>query len=44
LGRGRNIYVTNPKFHITVKDRMDDAKLKYTPKAVWKKGTEVYVE
>ncbi|KAF5340127.1 hypothetical protein D9758_013148 [Tetrapyrgos nigripes] len=41
LGRGRAIVYNNPKFHKTVQERMNDASLKYTPKARWEKGTEV---
>ncbi|KAF7987004.1 hypothetical protein HWV62_91 [Athelia sp. TMB] len=49
LGKGRNIPCCDgqgggPKFHVSVKERMEDQALKYTPKAVWKKGSEVYVE
>ncbi|KIM40908.1 hypothetical protein M413DRAFT_445679 [Hebeloma cylindrosporum] len=42
LGRGRTIVDPQPNFHITVKTRMTSA-LKYTPKAKWKAGTEVYL-
>lgn len=45
LGRGRRITDDrHPKFHVTVKQRMEDKSLKYKPKATWKKGTEIYVE
>ncbi|KDQ62719.1 hypothetical protein JAAARDRAFT_171302 [Jaapia argillacea MUCL 33604] len=44
LGRGRQICAPHPNFHITVQERMQDKALKYSPKAVWKKGTETYVE
>jgi len=43
LGRGRAIVQSGPKFHNTVKDRMEDKELGYAPKARWDKGTEVYV-
>ncbi|EJF63499.1 hypothetical protein DICSQDRAFT_154002 [Dichomitus squalens LYAD-421 SS1] len=43
LGRGRTL-PDNPKFHITVKERMEDADLKYKPRAVWTAGTETYVQ
>lgn len=43
FGRGRTIYQQNPLFHITVKERMADKALKYTPKAIWTPGTESYV-
>ena len=42
LGRGRQL-PDAPKFHITVKQRMEDASLKYTPRAKWTAGTEIYV-
>ncbi|KAJ7740261.1 hypothetical protein DFH07DRAFT_982833 [Mycena maculata] len=44
LGKGRVIPDAQPKFHHTVKERMANAALKYTPKAQWTKGNEVYVE
>ncbi|KAK1230821.1 hypothetical protein PQX77_006093 [Marasmius sp. AFHP31] len=44
LGRGRKIEDEHPKFHVTVRERMKDPKLKYKPNARWKEGTEVYVE
>ncbi|EEB98895.1 hypothetical protein MPER_01518, partial [Moniliophthora perniciosa FA553] len=43
-GRGRKIEEEKPKFHLTVKERMEDPNLKYKPNATWKQGTEVYVE
>ncbi|PIL22453.1 hypothetical protein GSI_15141 [Ganoderma sinense ZZ0214-1] len=43
LGRGRDL-PNKPKFHVTVKERMEDADLKYTPRAKWTAGTEIYVE
>lgn len=43
LGRGRQIPDTAPKFHYTVKERMEDAAFKYKPKAKWTVGTETYV-
>lgn len=43
LGRGRHL-PQKPIFHITVQERMNDAALKYTPKAVWPHGTEIYVQ
>ncbi|KAG5645997.1 hypothetical protein DXG03_004599 [Asterophora parasitica] len=42
LGRGRKIQDANPKFHATVKLRMEDLTRKYKPKAVWTAGTEQY--
>ncbi|EIN07594.1 hypothetical protein PUNSTDRAFT_103627 [Punctularia strigosozonata HHB-11173 SS5] len=44
LGRGRVINDPAPNFHVTVKARVQDTSLKYTPRARWAKGTEVYVE
>ncbi|KAI0333677.1 hypothetical protein GY45DRAFT_1244065 [Cubamyces sp. BRFM 1775] len=45
LGRGRDIPTdAPPKFHVTVRERMQDTTLKYTPKAKWTPGTEVYVD
>ncbi|KAH8104644.1 hypothetical protein BXZ70DRAFT_601721 [Cristinia sonorae] len=44
LGKGRRIPDIDPKFHRSVQERMADDNLKYTPKAVWKKGTEQYVD
>ncbi|KAI0365700.1 hypothetical protein BV20DRAFT_953672 [Pilatotrama ljubarskyi] len=45
LGRGRQVPLdVQPKFHVTVRERMQDPNLKYTPKAQWKAGTEVYVD
>ncbi|TFY76082.1 hypothetical protein EWM64_g7930 [Hericium alpestre] len=43
LGRGRFV-PANPKFHHSVKLRMEDPNLKYTPKAKYVKGTETYVD
>lgn len=43
LGKGRNIWDDGPTFHQSVKDRMEDPKLKYKPRAIWKAGTETYV-
>ncbi|KZT42652.1 hypothetical protein SISSUDRAFT_979749 [Sistotremastrum suecicum HHB10207 ss-3] len=33
LGRGREIHVPNPNFSVSVKERMNDPKLKYKPRA-----------
>jgi hypothetical protein len=44
LGKGREVLDVNPYFHTTVKTRMEDAKLKYKPKAKWNHGTETYVD
>ena len=44
LGRGRQISDVKPKFHVSVKERMEDQNLKYTPRAKWTAGTESYVE
>ena len=45
MGRGRDVPTdAPPKFHVTVRERMQDPTLKYTPKAKWTPGTEVYVD
>ncbi|KAJ3754777.1 hypothetical protein EV360DRAFT_96434 [Lentinula raphanica] len=44
LGRGRQIYLPKPYFHVTVRHREEDQALGYKPKARWQKGTEIYVE
>lgn len=44
LGAGRLIPTACPNFHITVKERMADATLKWKPKAQYTPGTEVFVE
>jgi hypothetical protein len=48
LGKGRFVPTRRlddgPKFHVSVKQRMEDKALNYKPKAIWKPGTEVYVE
>jgi hypothetical protein len=41
LFRGRRV-PPNPVFHTSVKIRMDDARLKYKPKAHYEKDTETY--
>ncbi|EMD39907.1 hypothetical protein CERSUDRAFT_81231 [Gelatoporia subvermispora B] len=43
LGKGRYIPYSQPNFHVSVKERMADTALKYTPRARWTKGSEVYV-
>ncbi|OCH91234.1 hypothetical protein OBBRIDRAFT_834390 [Obba rivulosa] len=43
LGKGRYIPYAKPNFHISVKERMADTSLDYTPRARWTKGSEVYV-
>ncbi|THH16718.1 hypothetical protein EW146_g3969 [Bondarzewia mesenterica] len=43
LGRGRWV-PDQPKFHESVKIRISDASLKYTPRARYAKGTEIYVK
>ena len=44
LGRGRYVNKAGPLlFHETVRMRMQDTTLKYTPKAQYEKGTETYV-
>ena len=43
LGKGRYIPDANPKFHESVKDRINDKALNYKPRAIWKQGTETYV-
>ncbi|EGN98587.1 hypothetical protein SERLA73DRAFT_169524 [Serpula lacrymans var. lacrymans S7.3] len=43
LGRGRYIPDPIPKFHYTVKDRMDDKTLNYKPRAVYENGKECFV-
>lgn len=42
FGKGRPIPDVNPVFHESVKERMADPTLKYTPKAIWSKNSEVY--
>ncbi|KAF9465244.1 hypothetical protein BDZ94DRAFT_1234674 [Collybia nuda] len=42
LGKGREIQDSHPLFHATVKRRMESS-LKYSPRALWTKGSEVYV-
>ncbi|EMD39825.1 hypothetical protein CERSUDRAFT_81159 [Gelatoporia subvermispora B] len=42
LGKGRYIPYAQPNFHVSVKERMADASLKYIPRARWTKGSEVY--
>ena len=42
LGRGRYT-PSQPKFHESVKVRMEDVALKYAPRAIYDKGTETYV-
>lgn len=44
LGRGREIPDIKPKFHVTVRQRMQDPNLQYKPRAVWTAGTETYVQ
>ncbi|KAJ2976403.1 hypothetical protein NUW54_g11571 [Trametes sanguinea] len=44
MGRGREIpQDTPPNFHVTVRERMQDPSLKYTPRAKYTLGKEVYV-
>ncbi|KAI0822340.1 hypothetical protein BC628DRAFT_1327757 [Trametes gibbosa] len=44
LGRGRQAPVDQPMLiHETVRERMQDPNLKYTPRTKWKRGTEIYV-
>lgn len=44
LGRGRQVPVDAPlKIHETVRERMQDPSLKYTPRAKWTAGTETWV-
>jgi len=43
-GRGRQIEDVQPKFHASVKERMEAQALAYTPKATWTAGSEIYVE
>ncbi|OSD07307.1 hypothetical protein PYCCODRAFT_1463594 [Trametes coccinea BRFM310] len=44
MGRGREIpQDTPPNFHVTVRERMQDPSLKYTPRAKYAQGKEVYV-
>ncbi|KAI0030542.1 hypothetical protein K488DRAFT_53987 [Vararia minispora EC-137] len=43
LGEGRGI-PDGPLLHESVKRRMDNEKMKYTPRARWKVGTETYVD
>ncbi|KAI0293299.1 hypothetical protein B0F90DRAFT_1643195 [Multifurca ochricompacta] len=42
LGRGRWV-PPKPLFHESVKKRMENPKLRYKPRALYKKGTETYV-
>lgn len=42
MGRGRQIVDPHPKFHTTVKTRME-SQLKYKPNAKWTPNSEVYV-
>ncbi|KAJ7701379.1 hypothetical protein B0H17DRAFT_185765 [Mycena rosella] len=44
LGKGRTVVDPKPNFHMTVKERMANAALKYKPKAIWTAGTEMYVD
>lgn len=44
LGKGREILCPGPKFHITVKERMEATGLNYIPRATWPKGTEEWVQ
>ncbi|KAI0345858.1 hypothetical protein BDW22DRAFT_1405674 [Trametopsis cervina] len=43
LGKGRHIPDYQPKFHESVKERMEDKELAYKPRAMWKANTESYV-
>ncbi|KAI9058264.1 hypothetical protein FKP32DRAFT_1688725 [Trametes sanguinea] len=44
MGRGREIpQDMPPNFHVTVRERMQDPSLKYTPRAKYTLGKEVYV-
>ena len=42
LGRGREV-PSHPLFHESVKTRMEDPLLRYSPRAQYRKGTEKYV-
>jgi hypothetical protein len=44
LGRGRQVRVERPNFHVSVRERMATAELNYKPKAKWVAGTEQYVD
>ena len=44
FGRGRQIRSDRPNFHVSVRQRMAVADLKYKPKAKWTPDTEQYVE
>jgi hypothetical protein len=44
FGKGRTIHDAKPRFHVSVKERMEDPGLKYKPKAKWVTGAEVYSE
>ena len=44
LGQGRKIWDEQPNFHVSVRERMADAQLDYTPRARWERGTERYVD
>ncbi|TDL22155.1 hypothetical protein BD410DRAFT_770672 [Rickenella mellea] len=43
-GKGRSIPDAHPHFHTTVRERMKNKSLNYTPKATFKAGTPVYVD
>ncbi|PCH40124.1 hypothetical protein WOLCODRAFT_98323 [Wolfiporia cocos MD-104 SS10] len=43
FAKGRHL-PEHPSFHVTVKERMNDKALQYHPRAIWKSGTEVYVD
>ncbi|TDL22153.1 hypothetical protein BD410DRAFT_788855 [Rickenella mellea] len=43
-GKGRSIRDTQPRFHTTVRERMMDSSLNYTPKATLKAGTPIFVD
>ena len=42
LGRGREV-PSHPLFHESVKTRMEDPVMNYSPRAQYRKGTEKYV-
>ncbi|KIK47266.1 hypothetical protein CY34DRAFT_74473 [Suillus luteus UH-Slu-Lm8-n1] len=43
LGKGRDIPYQHPNFHSSVKERMDYAPLKYTPRAIYRHDQVVFV-
>lgn len=44
FGRGRKVRDPHPDFHVSVRERMENADLKYKPRATWTEGSEQYVD